>query len=130
CRRRRPAQVRARNQREPRPTVIRGVSLSTSRALDRLDRPRLTSGSVRTDLLSWRRVTLKPRSTLQRENNDWVQFIGPFSRDVLEQALHALPRHRRASLRRQIAQLDARFLDKTLNNPTADPSLPWWWRRT
>ena len=43
--------------------------------------------------------------------------------------MHALPRHHRASLRRQIAQFDALFLDKTLNNPTVDPSLPWWWRR-
>lgn len=128
--RRRAAQVRARNQRQPRPTAIRGVPLSTSRALDRLDRPQLSSGSVRTDLLSWRRVALQPRSTLQRENNDWVQFIGPFSRDALEHALHALPRRRRASLRRQIARLDARFSDKTLNDPTVDPALPWWWRRT
>lgn len=81
------------------------------------------------DLLSWRRVALQPRSTLQRENNDWVQFIGPFSRDVLEQALHALPRHQRVSLRRQVAELDVRFLEKALNNPSVDPSLPWWWRR-
>jgi hypothetical protein len=121
--------MRARNQRQRHPTAIHGVPLSTSRALDRLDRPRLASGGVRADLLAWRNVARKPCSELQRENNDWVQFIGPFARDILEQAMRALPRHHRAALRRQVAQYDALFLDRTLNNPTVDRSLPWWWRR-
>jgi hypothetical protein len=67
---------------------------------------------------------------LQRENNDWVQFIGPFARDALEQAMRALPRNHSAPLRRQVTRFDGMFLDKTLNNPFVDPSLPWWFRRT
>jgi hypothetical protein len=103
--------------------------MSTSRALDRLDRPRLTSLEVNGELISWRRVAHLPRSALGRENNDWVQFVGPLARDALEQAIRALPRRRRAPLRRRVARLDALFEAKTLNNPLADPSLPWWSRR-
>lgn len=121
--------MRARNQRQPRPTAIHGVPLSTSRALDRLDRPRLSSGSVRAELLAWRRAARQPRSVLGRQYNDWAEFIGPFARDALEQAMHALPRRHRASLRRRIVRYDALFRDKTVNDPTIDPSLPWWSRR-
>lgn len=85
---------------------------------------------VRRELLAWRNVARKPRSVLQRQNNDWVQFIGPFARDILEQAMHALPRQHRALLRRQVARFDVLFWEKTLNDPALDPSLPWWWRRT
>lgn len=66
---------------------------------------------------------------LQGENNDWVRFVGPIAREALEQALCALPRHQRAPLRREIAELDLLFVDKTLNNPLAHPSQPWWFRR-
>jgi hypothetical protein len=121
--------VRALNQRRRRPTAIRGVPMSTSRALDRLDRPRLTSLEINGELISWRRVAHMPRAALGREYNDWIQFVGPPARDALEQAMRALARRQRAPLRRRVARLDALFEGKTFNNPLADPSLPWWYRR-
>ncbi|WP_459027799.1 hypothetical protein [Pseudonocardia sp. DLS-67] len=127
--RRPPARVRALNRRRSRPTPIRGVPISTSRALDRLDRPRLTSLAINDELIVWGRVAQKPRAVLAREGNDWIRFVGPLARDPLEQAIRALPRRQRAPLRRRVARLDALFEEKTLNNPLADPALPWWSRR-
>lgn len=127
--RRPPARVRALNRRRRRPTAIRGVPISTSRALDRLDRPRLTSLEINAELLGWHRVAHKSRAALARESNDWIHFVGPMARDRLEQAMRALTRRQRAPLRRRVARLDALFEGKTVNNPLADPSLPWWSRR-
>lgn len=127
--RRPPARVRATNRRRRRPIPIHGVPISTSRALDRLDRPRLTSLEINAELLTWRRVAQKPRAVLAREGNDWIHFVGPLARDTLERAMRALPRRQRAPLRRRVARLDALFAGKTVNNPQADPSLPWWSRR-
>ena len=70
-----------------------------------------------------------PRSALGADNNDWVQFVGPLARNTLEEAMHALSRRQRAAFRREVARLDALFEQKTLNDPLADPSLPWWSRR-
>jgi hypothetical protein len=127
--RRPPSRVRAHRRRPRRPTPIDGVPLATCRALDRLDRPSLTSRSVRDGLVEWHRVAQQPVAELRREYNDWIRFIGPFARHTLEQAMNALPRHHRAPLRREVARIDAVFLDRTLNDPRADPSRPWWERR-
>ncbi|GAA1206973.1 hypothetical protein [Pseudonocardia alaniniphila] len=70
-----------------------------------------------------------PRSALCRANNDWVRFVGPLARTTLEEAMLALNRRQRAALRREVAPLDVLFEQKTLNDPLANPSLPWWSRR-
>jgi predicted short-subunit dehydrogenase-like oxidoreductase (DUF2520 family) len=70
-----------------------------------------------------------PRAALGGDNNDWVQFVGPLARNTLEEAMRALNRRQRAALRREVARLDALFAQKTLNDPLADLSLPWWFRR-
>lgn len=103
--------------------------MSTSRALDRLGRRLLTSRSIRTELVTWREVAHKPRSALGADDNDWIRFVGPLARNTLEEAVRALNRHQRAPLRREVARLDAVFEEKTLNDPLADQSLPWWSRR-
>ena len=126
--RKRPHRVRALHDRQP-PTAIPGVPLSTSRALDRLDRRAVSSNRIRLALTGWRRVAHKPRSALQKDNNDWVQFGGPLDRNTLEEAMRALNRRQRAPLHREIARLDALFEQKTLNDPLANPSLLWWSRR-
>lgn len=106
-----------------------GVPATTLHALDRLGRPDLRSGRVAASLATWRRVASKPRSELSSSHNDWTEFIGPFARDHLERALRALGRRHAAPLRAEVEQLDRSFEAKTLNNPRADPSLPWWARR-
>jgi hypothetical protein len=103
--------------------------MATSRAVDRLGRRRMSSASINGALATWRSVVHKPRSALHGDNNDWTEFIGPMARGELEDAIHALGRRQRAPLRREVARLDAVYEQKTLNDPRADPSLPWWARR-
>jgi hypothetical protein len=70
-----------------------------------------------------------PRSALSRAHSDWTEFIGPFARELLECAVQALTRRHAAPLKAEIERLDRQFEAKTLNNPRADPTLPWWARR-
>ncbi|MFJ2838215.1 MULTISPECIES: hypothetical protein [Nocardia] len=51
------------------------------------------------------------------------------SREVLEQALCALPRAAARELRVLVRPLDERFLSRTHPDPTAAPDSPWWQRR-
>jgi hypothetical protein len=55
------------------------------------------------------------------------------ARDVLEEVLEKLPVRPRAELKRQVASLDAAFLDRTLPDPFADRRTwradRWWYRR-
>jgi hypothetical protein len=113
-----------------RPTPIPGVPTATSRAIERLGRSGISSARVNAALATWRAVVRKPRSALHRDNNDWTELIGPMARRELEDAIHALGRRQRAPLRREVARLDALYEQKTLNDPRADPSLPWWARRS
>jgi hypothetical protein len=98
-------------------------------ALDRLDQPDLRSERVAESLAAWSRVASMSPSDLSRPHNDWTEFIGPFAREHLERALLALGRRQAGPLRTEVERLDDLFETKTLNNPRADPSLPWWARR-
>jgi hypothetical protein len=93
--------------------------MSTSHALDRLDRPTINSEQVGQALATWQHVAHLPRDVLSGPHNDWTDFIGPTARAQLEQALHALSQRQAAETLRA----------KTLNNPTAEPSQPWWAKR-
>jgi len=103
--------------------------MATSRALDRLARPEVSSARVRRALEAWRRTASLPRAVLSAPHNDWTEFIGPMARDELERALLALPRRRAAPLRAVVERADKEFRAKTLHNPRADSSRPWWARR-
>ena len=81
------------------------------------------------ELQTWRRVAHLPESVLAAPHNDWTEFIGPMARSTLGAAEEALNRHDGATLRAELARLDAEFARKTIHNPSADPSLPWWGRR-
>jgi hypothetical protein len=50
-------------------------------------------------------------------------------RTLLEVTLHALRTKARRELNAVIGPADERVLQRTLNNPFADPDLPWWMRR-
>ena len=113
------------------PTVaIAGVPIATSGALDRLGRPEIGSAEVGCALGRWRQVASLSKTQLTSPHNDWTDIIGPMAREVLERAMKALSRRQAAPLRNQVEKIDNMFLAKTLHNPAADPSRPWWERRS
>ncbi len=126
--RRRPSRLRAAAA-QPATTVIPGVSLATSRALDRLARLEVSSARMKRALEAWQRIASLPRAALSTSHNDWTEFIGPMAREELERALLALPRRQAAPLRVVVERADDEFRSKTLHNPRADHSRPWWARR-
>lgn len=113
----------------PHSCVIPGVPKSICVALDRLDRPEVSSVRVRQALLGWQRTVSLSRAELGGPHSDWAEFVGPEERAQLEEALLALPPRQAAPLRTVIARADAQFRAKTLPNPRADPDQPWWARR-
>ena len=80
-------------------------------------------------LEAWQRIASLPRAALSTSHNDWTEFIGPMAREELERALLALPRRQAAPLRVVVERADDEFRSKTLHNPRADHSRPWWARR-
>ncbi|GLW53776.1 hypothetical protein [Kitasatospora phosalacinea] len=52
-----------------------------------------------------------------------------YARDVLETALHRLPRPARTPLRVLVDRLDEEFRRRTLPDPLAAHPAPWWHRR-
>jgi hypothetical protein len=106
--------------------AIPGVPLSTSYALDRLDRPEISSGLVRSALETWQRMAHISPACLRQPYDDWTDYIAPDARATLAAAFNALsPRHA-APLRRAAAHADAMYLAKTIHNPHARPGEPWW----
>ncbi|SEP95165.1 hypothetical protein SAMN05421756_10245 [Microlunatus flavus] len=80
-------------------------------------------------LREWAEVVGRSEAELSAPHNDWAELVGPSAREVLEDALHALPRRASRPLRAEVARLDAVFERKTSPNPFADPSRRWWARR-
>ncbi|WP_051393228.1 hypothetical protein [Glycomyces arizonensis] len=81
--------------------------------------------------MTWRRRAFGPYRQLtascEHFEYDYLYF-GPPPRDVLEFAVHRLPRKSASELRRLLAPIDRHFLERTLPNPLAPPG-PWWKRR-
>lgn len=65
--------------------------MSTSYALDRLDRPEISSGRVRSALDTWIRTAHMSSARLRQPYNDWTSYIAPDARDTLEAAFNARP---------------------------------------
>ena len=107
----------------------RGLAAVTAEALVALDDPDLDPVTVADELQTWRDLVHLPTSVLWAPHNDWVEFIGPTARAVLDAADRALNRRDGAPLRAELARLDREFAGKTSHNPFTDPSLPWWARR-
>jgi hypothetical protein len=122
----RPAELRRAQRRGP-TTSSPSVSLRVSRALDRLDRPDISSNKVALAFREWVAICSRPASDLVGEHNDWVRISGPISRGLLEQAMNALPRHLAREIRSQLQPWDERFLRMTIPYPPG-ASGPNWWR--
>jgi len=106
--RRRPSRLRAAAA-QPATTVIPGVPLATSRALDRLARLEVSSARTKRALETWQRIASLPRAALSTSHNDWTEFIGQMAREELERALLALPRRQAAPLRVAVERDDDEF---------------------
>lgn len=103
--------------------------MATCRALDRLDRPELSSAEVAEALRRWQQIAAMPAGRLATPHNDFTEFDGPMTRADLERALAALTRRQARELRHLVEAADETFRAKTSNNPRADHRQPWWARR-
>lgn len=111
------------------PASIHGVPASTCRALDRLQRPEISSHRVAGALLAWGQYTRVPRGPRRLEKDYSDEDMGEMARAVLVTAIHALERRHARPLRRVVDRLDRSFLAVTVPDPTVDPNRPWWQRR-
>lgn len=78
--------------------------------------------------MTWRRRAFGPARCLTASCRTCEYFYDPPPRDVLETALHLLPRRPASELRRLLEPIDRRILHRTLPDPFAPPG-PWWSRR-
>ncbi|MDN3241323.1 hypothetical protein [Glycomyces tritici] len=136
--RRPPARVRAQQRRYASPSADRplpripGASSALQGAIARLetDDSRFHPGDVASAFRVWQRVTGGPaRRAQDHAVHADCELCNPPSRDVLELALHLLPRRSAQELRHLVAPLDERFLRLTIPLPSKPPG-PWWARRT
>lgn len=137
--RRPPARVRASLRRHPRPTGRRRLpriphaSSALHAAIQHLELHHweFCHGDVARSFDRWRRIANRPTPAplgygFAGECGIWG--CCPPSRDALELAILRLPARPARELRRLVAPLDERFLDRTYSDPTAPPG-PWWTRR-
>jgi hypothetical protein len=133
-----PARVRAQQRRHRTPAVTRpapqipGASAALQGAITRLENndPRFSPGDVASTFHVWQRVVSGPaRRARDHATHADFELCNPPSREVLELALHLLPRRSAQELRRLAEPLDERFLQRTLPKPQLTEG-PWWWFRT
>lgn len=109
------------------------MSAAATGALVRLDRHELRPKAVARALADWRR-----NGRSRGGGGGSVDMVGCGigyggylldARELLEQALHALPTGSARELRRLVAPLDERFLAATVHDPPRSAGLRWWVRR-
>jgi hypothetical protein len=111
---------------------IRGASSALQGAIARFehDDPRLQPGDVAAAFRVWHRIVSGPaRRARDHALHADCEWCNPPSRDVLELALHRLPRRAARELRELVEPLDERFLRLTIPLPSKPPG-PWWALRT
>ncbi|GII30545.1 hypothetical protein Pmi06nite_39870 [Planotetraspora mira] len=109
--------------------MIRGLSASANRQIAQFERDR---GLYRGDIaLAFRRWAL--RAGRPRNAEEWLHGYSDVPtghiRTLLEVTLWNLRPRAQRELRAAIAPIDARILKRTVNDPFAPQSLPWWQRR-
>ncbi|MEU0405474.1 hypothetical protein ABZ318_35775 [Streptomyces sp. NPDC006197] len=109
------------------------MSASANRQIAVFERDRgLPSGEVAHAFRRWNATTRRPRGKADpfyERNDTALRSDDHHVRTLLEVALHALHRKARRELSTVVGPADERVLRRTLNNPFADPGLPWWTRR-
>ncbi|GLW68149.1 hypothetical protein Kpho02_04480 [Kitasatospora phosalacinea] len=131
-----PGAVRALPRRRPTRPVrrLQGLPRRTRTAVHRIEALGLGAGAVAEALHTYERFLRRPGRHLYVPRADCPCCDPLTARDVLETALHRLPRPARAPLRALVERLDEEFLHRTLPDPLAarpDGTRPaaWWHRR-
>ncbi|MFI5792411.1 hypothetical protein [Streptomyces sp. NPDC051677] len=128
-----------RTRETPQPVRIHGLSAHTSLAIHRVEDESgtyfLSPGATASALRRYRKfVTTPGRGTLYPRASACPACPGcglddvRHARDVLAETLRLLPPRARAELGRAVAELDRRYLLRTLPAPRSGPG-PWWHRR-
>lgn len=134
--RRPPARVRACATKRPRPWSARRApnlpvgSGALAAAIRRLEHRRreFASGSIANAFTQWARQASGPARRLTADTCCLYGCCGPDPRELLELAVHLLPRRSARELRGLLEPIDRRFRERTLPDPFAPPG-PWWTRR-
>lgn len=112
------------------PGLARG-SGKLAGAMARLERDRLWPGAVAAALRQWSKVAHRPGLAIA--GGCGCPLCNPYymnnERDVLELALHALPRAAARELRVLVEPLDALYLARSRQDPSAPAHYAWWARR-
>lgn len=112
---------------------VTGLSQRTCAALQRLERRRLGPGTVAQAIATYQRFVRRPGRTLYLPFHECPCCDPVYARDILQQALSALPQASARDLRLLVARLDAEFERKTLPNPrprsVGEKSRGWWYFR-
>ncbi|MFZ3472241.1 hypothetical protein ACODT4_24780 [Streptomyces sp. 2.9] len=132
-----PSQVRSDLPRRPSPrdsrAVVPGVSSRTLAEIARIERHRYEPGAAHGALSAWRALVYRrgPWVIYPNWNEDFpcCEPVWGNDREALEVFCHLLSRRAARELRAVLGPLDARFMDRTLNDPYAPPGDPWWRRR-
>lgn len=138
--RRRPSALRAQQLRTHSPRAhIRGLSSGTCHAIHLVERrsrhPSPSVGFTAKALNRYERFVASGSQGVLYPFGDDCLCPGCAledvrrSRDLLEHVLWKLPKRAHTELKRRLAPLDELYLRRTLQNPFADPSQPWWHRR-
>jgi hypothetical protein len=114
--------------------VIRGLSASANRQIAVFEQSHgLLAGDVAHAFRRWSDTTRRrPRTNADpfyTPADMEVSYDAHHVRTLLEATLHTLRTKARRELDAVIGPADERVLQRTLNNPFADPGLPWWMRR-
>lgn len=96
-----------------------------------MERDRLWPGAIAAALRRWSKVARQP--DLEPMGGSCCPLCNPFymndERELLELALHALPRRAARELRALIEPLDEFYLERSWQNPSAPAHYAWWARR-
>jgi len=113
---------------------IPGVPKSVVYAIIRWERSNLWPGAVANAFDTYRRFVNRPQRTVYGTPGCCPCCIDYYGlsddpRLILQEALDHLPRGKGRRFRRLVAELDDRYLSRSLPDPWAPPEWPWWRRR-
>ncbi|MFI9762494.1 hypothetical protein ACIHFB_31745 [Streptomyces sp. NPDC051963] len=108
------------------------LSAGCAADIRRLERQRFGAGTTARAFRSWSALAHGPLRAIAPEpfavtRCGLAECCEPdYSRDVLEEVLHALPARSARELRRLVAVLDARIVSRAQVIPVPSPGVPWW----
>ncbi len=135
--RRRPAAIRAElplHPRSPGPLwpSLSILPLSIYRQVRAIEKKKLDKDAVERALGAWKQHArcapyASPEFMMLEVGHTWAD--PPYTRDVIEEAVRALPPRAAGVLAAAVRPIDRMAFARTLPDPFADPGGPWWHRR-